>query len=773
MKNIVNFVLKHSKVILFIIFVLTVFFGFNAIKININSNYMNLIPEDEELSQIKQEVLGNQESEFNQDFYFMVSGDNLFNKDTFNKIDEVLTRLSSYDQLSNPVSGESMVTAVKKGTRIAISPMSTHKRGEEWTDEEVLEYKENLLNDDIMKGLLVTEDGSKLFYYFNSKPASNEVVEQWLSIINELTPYCDYVSYGGGGPLEISTNNYLFADLQVLIAIGFLVILIIFFVSFHSFRAVLIPLFLSAIGLIWTLGTMVLLDYELTLVNIVIPCMVLILGSSYSVHVLNEYFRTYNNDYNNPNLLEAYSKIGKTIFMACITTIIGFLSLLICDLETFRQMGIAVSIGILYCAILSITLIPAWLNLIMKPRKIQMKQYKIGGFTFIENKLPPLVIKYYPIFIIVFILIALSFFFTYDKIETETNYMEYFPQDDKIIKDFKDLAVSFGSTTPYYIILDAPEGETNYFKDSDNLKKVFEFENALIRDDKDILHITSTSQYVAFLNRVYSGEKAIPDSNGLINMLSRYLILMENSLEDSSLIEGLQNKEATRIKLQINYYDSEKMNQPSIQCAQRLNDAIEKNINILDPNINITAWSDASAGLNLYRIMKSDQFKSTLLSFVLVFLFVTILFKSLSEGLFTMIPVVTGILGNYIFMYIAGIPFDIVTSIFSSIAIGVGVDDAIHFMLRYNQQGTYYKDKSCKDKIISTLEETIRPISLTSISIISGMLVMLFASYSPIRYFGTLLAVALFVTTIATLVLLPSFILLFDNVKNRIFKKKI
>ena len=114
-------------------------------------------------------------------------------------------------------------------------------------------------------------------------------------------------------------------------------------------------------------------------------------------------------------------------------------------------------------------------------------------------------------------------------------------------------------------------------------------------------------------------------------------------------------------------------------------------------------------------------------------------------------------------MYLANIPFDIVTSILSSIAIGVGVDDAIHFMIRYNKQGLLYKNKSPEDKVKATLNETIRPITLTSISIISGMLVLFFASYSPIKYFGILLAVALFITTIATLVILPAVIIFVET----------
>jgi predicted RND superfamily exporter protein len=622
-----------------------------------------------------------------------------------------------------------------------------------------------------MQNLLVTNDGKTLLFYFPSNSFTTEFTNSVLKTVHSLDACCDEVAVGGSGTLALSMNKYLYSDLTNLLLLGFFVILIIFYVSFRSNRAVLNTLVLSSIGIIWTIGTMVLLGYELTLVNIVIPCMVLILGSSYSVHILNEYFRMYHENGNHTNLDEAYVKIGKTIFMACFTTAIGFLSLLVCEIQTFREMGISVSFGIFYCAILSITLIPAWLNLIKEPRTIQIDQYKIGFFTKMEKVIPAYVTNHYKVAIFIFAFLIVGFGFTHNKIETDTNYMEYFPQEDQNIINFKKLAVSFGSTTPYYIILDAPNAEKNYFKDSVNLKKVYDFETALQTQAADIIHITSISQYVAFLNNVYSGKSEIPDSNGLINMMSRYLVLIENNMKgESSLISDLMNKDGNRIKLQINYFDSEKMNQPSIQCAQRLNDAIEGNKNLLGDDVQIVSWSDASEGLHVSNIIKTDQAKSTFISFILVLIFVTILFKSFTEGLYTMIPVLTGILGNYIFMYLTGIPFDIITAVFTSIVVGIGVDDSIHFMNRYNSYQKVYPDYTKTEIIEMTLKETIRPITLTSVSIIGGMLVMLFASYSPIRYFGLLLAFALLLTTLSTLILLPSTIILVENIKSK-FRK--
>lgn len=772
MRKLINFSLKHSKIVVIIIAIITLGLAFFAKSISINGNYLNLVVGDPKIEQLKSEYVSSDEnSPYTEDFYFMITDDDLYKVETFNKIDEVLTALSSYDELGAPVSALSMVTVVKKGTRLAIEPMSKHQTGNKWTQKEVDDFKELLMNDDVMQNLLVTDSGSTLLFYFQSKPFTPEITNELIDTVQTLGIYCEDVALGGSGTLELSMNKYLYSDLTTLLLLGFLVILVIFYISFRSSRAVLNTLVLSTIGIIWTIGTMVLLGYELTLVNIVIPCMVLILGSSYSVHILNEYFRKYHETGHFINLNESYAKVGRTIFMACFTTAIGFLSLLVCEIQTFREMGISVSIGIFYCALLSITLIPAWLNLVKEPRGIQIEQYKSGFFTKMEKIIPAYVTKHFRIVIIVFAILIIGFGYTYNKIETDTNYMEYFPQDDPNIINFKKLAISFGSTTPYYVILDAPNGEKNYFNDKDNLKKVYAFETALQTQDADIIHITSISQYVAFLNKVYSGESAIPDSNGLINMMSRYLKLIENNMnEGDSFISDLLNKDGNRIKLQINYFDSERMNQPSIQCAQRLNDAIENNQYLLGSGVQIVSWSDASEGLHVSNIIKSDQDKSTLISFLLVLIFVSILFKSFAEGLFTMIPVLTGLLGNYIFMYFTGIPFDIVTAIFTSIVVGIGVDDSIHFMNRYNSYQKIYKDYSKAEIIDITLKETIRPIILTSISIVGGMLVMLFASYSPIKYFGLLLAFALILTTLSTLILLPSTILLVENIKRK-FKK--
>ena len=114
-------------------------------------------------------------------------------------------------------------------------------------------------------------------------------------------------------------------------------------------------------------------------------------------------------------------------------------------------------------------------------------------------------------------------------------------------------------------------------------------------------------------------------------------------------------------------------------------------------------------------------------------------------------------MANYIFMYFFQIPFDMITVSFGSIAVGAGIDDAIHFLIRYkNKIGI--DDRTVESLLSETIRETGRPIILTTLSIVGGMLMFLFASYTPVRYFGSLMSMALLNCMLSTLLIMPSVI---------------
>ena len=155
---------------------------------------------------------------------------------------------------------------------------------------------------------------------------------------------------------------------------------------------------------------------------------------------------------------------------------------------------------------------------------------------------------------------------------------------------------------------------------------------------------------------------------------------------------------------------------------------------------------------------------STLLSYAIVFLLGLITFRSLRSSLLIIIPVMGGIMINYIFMYLLDIPFDIVTVCFSSAVIGTGCDYAIHYMLRLRKNMLKYNELMMRPLIEKTLVETGRPIFLSTASIVAGMMMLTFASYTPIRYFGMLMSISLVGCMVSTLIFMPPVAIVLDKI---------
>jgi predicted RND superfamily exporter protein len=434
-------------------------------------------------------------------------------------------------------------------------------------------------------------------------------------------------------------------------------------------------------------------------------------------------------------------------------------------------MGLTVTIGLIYCAILSLVYIPSTLKTAKPPREKQLIAIRHGFISTIIDKFSKYVVRRWYVNIFIAILIVIGFFLSKDHIGTQTNFMKYFPKNDSLVADFKNYAIEYGSTIPLYIVLQAPEGSDKFFLNPDNLKKVHDYENALMDQCPDLINNLSFSNYVAFMNEVYSDKNEIPENKGLLLVLTRYMKLISNNMENSSLIDNLITEDGNQVVLRITYYDSVQMDQPTLASAARIEEIMDNNYYRLPENLNMEYWSDATNGLHLTNVMNEDQRKSTILSFLFVFIILIILFKSISNSLYTLLPVFIGIMANYIFMYLFKIPFDIVTSMFVTVTVGIGVDDAIHYMLRYIRIKKNSPKLRTTGIVRLTLKETGRPIILTSVSIIAGMLILVFARYTPIKYFGILLAVALFNTTISTLIILPSTMIMIDKIKHKLKKR--
>lgn len=729
----------------------------------------NARPENEKLHTVIPDNMttGNKPSRYPDGFVVIFSSSLLYTPEVLNLLSDVMSELESLDIVGPCLSPFDFVTVEKRGTRLSITPISPISDGEIWTEESAAIFKERLLSDEMARNYLYSEDGNTIMLYYRTASYNQSQQDVLNAIIDPLRDY-GRVAINGGSTIINRVTYYIFKDLSVLLSLCFLVILLVYYLSYKSLRAVIVPSSLSFIGIIWTLGMMSLLGFKLTIVSILTPCLVLTLGSSYSVHMLSEYFTEAKDP---EKAVLGYARISKTILSACLTTVVGFLSMLVCHTPMFKEFGLSVSIGIGFCAILAILYLPSILSLLSQPKEKKVNQIAngriLGGFI---NFVGITVTKFWSVVLLVTAILIALFAYTHDKVPFNSNYVDYFPQNDQFVLDTKFFAQTMGGTDPYYMQIVAPDNEPGFFLKSENIKKVYDFENTVMEACPDIVQSLSLPQYVGFLNKVYSGTNEIPENDGLINFLYRILQMMKSYI-GSDVLNIIVNEDASSITLAMRNYDSYEQNLQTTESARRVENTLNYYRYMLPEGTTSKIYCGASTSIKANDMIVADQNLATKISTICIVIIASITLFSVFRGCVSIVPVLIGIMFNYIFMYFTGIPFDLVTIGFSSITFGAGIDDALHFLLRYRYNKVNQPKKRIEDIILQTLNETGRPIILTTVSIVAGMCVLIFGSFTPIKYFGLFMAVALTIAMLATLFVLPVVMIVSNKIKNMFLKK--
>jgi len=429
-----------------------------------------------------------------------------------------------------------------------------------------------------------------------------------------------------------------------------------------------------------------------------------------------------------------------------------------------REFGIATSFGILSCAVLSLFFFPAVLSHLKVPKTFQANQVLEGFLARLMGHLSRFVLRYRVAVLSVLILIIIGFAFSLSHIRYQTDYVDYFPKNDSVVKDLNFINRNFGGYQQMYLTMTAPNGDKNYFLKKDVLEQVSNFENKLAADPQ-ISYVASFVSYLKYLNYLANGKNEIPSQNALTMLLARYLRTAA-SQSGGEVYKTLIGPDFSRLTVSFRFFDRQHnrlLSENDLRAAvARVESYAKETINSkLEPQV----WGSTLRFLDLSAVMKKDQLQSTIISVVLIFLLTAISFRSIRFGFVTLIPLATGIMFNYVLMAVLKIPLDMTTVMFSSIAIGVGVDDSIHFVLQFKQQ--IRDTREITAAIANTLEVTGRPIVLTTASIVGGLLVLTLGNFEPIVFFGLLVSSALLTTMIGTLIVLPVILYFSGQVMDR------
>ncbi len=582
--------------------------------------------------------------------------------------------------------------------------------------------------------------------------------------IEVLVGHPDDKFYLAGRPvIEVSSGTYAMNDMKIMIPMIVVVMGVVLLIIFRTARGMLLPLTVMAAAITWTMGTMVFFDVPLYTISTMLPVILVAVCIGDAVHILSTYYDTVLKDpqKNAKDIVtESMQRLGAPLIMTSLTTSIGFLALLFAEMPPFRIFGFYAMIGILYSWLISILFLPAILSLLQPKvgnyfeKRRAMRIYnapsrlswmlKNSGAWINDHK------RTVGMFLLALLLVA---GYGTSKLFINSSWMSDFREDSDVFVATKMLNEKFSGTIFLNIVIEA--NEKGAFKDPYLLRKMDALQNHL-ETVPYVGDTLSVVDYVKSMNRsLNAGNKEfeiIPDTRELV---SEYLFLFSVSGRPEQLdavVDFDYQKGLISVVVQTDYTRELKV------IIDATNDFVAKEFADLDVTVNLAGsannsyiWADLLIG---------SQTTAIVVSKIVILFVASLVFLSFLKGLYIVIPVTVSTLLVAGFAGVFKIPLDVSTALAAGIAIGVGVDYAVHYVFRYLAERKAGKDHN--QATAETLGTTGRTIVLNAIVVTAGFSVLFLSNFPPHIKLGYFVTAYMIVSCIIAILVLPTVMSLFQ-----------
>lgn len=563
------------------------------------------------------------------------------------------------------------------------------------------------------------------------------------------------------------THDYMQNDLINFMPFVMMVVIIVFFFNFRSLRGVILPFVTLMMAVLWILGLIGHLGFKITIMEVSLPSLMIAVGSSYSIHILNQYyfdFGVISERGKREGLRLSMAHISITVLLAGLTTFVGFMTLATNQVSAIREWGIFSAIGVLFAVLIATSIIPA--VFVLMPHRmpaILMKEDKTVKRTAIDR-----IIRIVTIFsirhsravlVVVVILIGLSIAGIF-RLKVETSFISYFKEHDYVRTSLNEVGKKFGGVWGINILIDS--GEVDGVKRSEFLKTLEELRGWLVADGNEDLNVGRTDAFGDFIKTMHMAMNnddlsmyRIPESSmDILDYLEIYSGDDDNSDGRVDEFESYVDVDFKRANLFTRLWEKQGIILGTAEVQHILNRISEHLDESLPERYSYRITGEPSIMIRLAYYVVQGQLLSLFLCLVVVCIIVILLFKNWRAGLLALIPMGVGVIINFGIMGWFGINLDLATAIIASLTIGIGVDDTIHFLNTYRHNRE--KGLSVDQTIERTLAVSGKAIIFTSLALIFGFSVLVASNFVPIILFGILAAITMIATTIGALLVLPS-----------------
>ncbi|MEN8120257.1 MAG: MMPL family transporter [Bacteroidota bacterium] len=674
----------------------------------------------------------------------------VFNTETLDTLKQLTKKLQKMDEIEKE-DVTSLYTADNIiGDEEGMDVKAFYKRVPK-SKEKLDLLEENVRNNEMVYGRLVSTDETVTVIIAEIR---DDVFTQefYNKILDLVTSYQteDIKVHIAGRPIVEGTMALLGpADMKKMVPIVLLVITLVLFFMLRSVKSTILTMAVVFFSVLWSFGTMAILGIPIYAVSTMIPVMLIAIGVADGIHLyshLQLFLIKKPNADKKEATIDMIKTMWKPVAMTSVTTAVGFISLLTSQVYPIKYFGIFTALGVLMAMVFSLSLIPAGIMAFGLPKVRKAKSTKKDNDSSIAYIFASTILKRKSVSIFVTIAIIVLSIIGMQKIWINSSFLEKFEKTSDIVLTDKFINEHFGGTTTLNLILDS-EDEKDIFKEPAILELVDKMQTKLEDDLVVVGNSFSLADYIKRMNKVMNADKeefnTIPDSK---NMVAQYLLLYEMSGDPENLNKVVDyDYSKANITFQLKSDNSKAINS-AIAIIDTFEDDFAKN------GVNLKYAGSGYKGLVFTDLILEGQIMSLILSLIIVVVLLSFMFKKFMVGLIGAVPSIITALISFGTMGFLNIPLNTTTALLSSIAIGIGIDYAVHFIEQYRSNAEKTGNKVLTAK--KTMAHSGRAIIFNAIVVIAGFLVLLFSVFPPNRELGALVSLNMFTSFVGTLTIM-------------------
>ena len=611
-------------------------------------------------------------------------------------------------------------------------------------------YAENLVSADLKTTALLIPLSSSDSSIIIDDEILKVMVSEVRSTMSQYSNEAD-LFLGGIPMIRNDVIAYITNDLIIFSLAVILVMSVILAIIFNRIRWVLIPIMISIIGALFMTGLISTIGWKVTVISSNFFSLLLVMTLSVTIHLVVRYREIAKNnpDTDNGELTrQTLEQMIRPCIYTTLTTIAAFISLTLSNIRPVIDFGLMMSVGVTIALILSFIAFAVVMTLLPKPKIANQADQFIA-----VQKLAVITEKFSKGILITLALTVVISFIGLSKLTVENSFINYFKKSTEIYQGLNLIDQELGGTIPLEIVFD--DIANAYWADPGLREEIHEVHQYLDSIDS-VGKVLSIDTFMQVLKT--SNEGKAP--NGFL------LVLGKNNMPEfakSQVLTPHISDETNQIRVVARIKETTKeLNRKEL--IEKINKQLVEKFNFNPDNFHFTGTFTLYN--NLLQSLFNSQIKTIASVFVIIFIMFLFIFRSAPIALIAVLPntlpslIILGMMG------LANIPLDLMTITIAAIAIGIGIDNAIHYIARF--QVEFIKDNDYLASMYRAHSSIGLAVFYTAITVSIGFLVLTLSNFIPSIYFGIFMAIAMLSAVVVNLTLLPKLLIIFKPKMNNI-----